>query len=54
MQGSNNEEYAKEVLLRENYFFIMGYRHLFLKNDNSKLFQEGATFRELYSLFYFD
>ena len=29
-----DEKYAKEVLLRENYFFLMGYRHLF--NDNTK------------------
>ena len=27
----NDINYAKEVLLRENYFFIMGYRHLFLQ-----------------------
>ena len=26
----NNEECTKEVLLRENYFFLNGYRHLFL------------------------
>ena len=27
-----NDEYkAKEVLLRENYFFISGYRHLLMK-----------------------
>ena len=24
-----NKEYAKQVLLRENYFFLNGYRHLF-------------------------
>ena len=29
-----DEKYAKEVLLRENYFFLMGYRNLF--NDNTK------------------
>ena len=45
---------AKEVLLRENYFFMMGYRHLFLRPNNPKLFLEGTNFRELYSLFYFD
>ncbi|MCH5166735.1 MAG: Abi family protein [Erysipelotrichales bacterium] len=47
-------DYAKDVILRENYFFLMGYRHLFLENENSKLFKNGTTFRELYSLFYFD
>ena len=45
---------AKEVLLRENYFFMMGYRHLFMRPNNPKLFIEGTNFRELYSLFYFD
>ena len=50
----NDEEYAKEVLLRENYFFINGYRHLFVKNNDKKQFIEGATFEELYNLFMFD
>ena len=27
--------YAKNVLLRENYFFLSGYRHVFLKSDGS-------------------
>ena len=44
---------AKHILLRENYFFLMGYRHLFLEKD-SKSFKSGTTFRELYSLFSFD
>ncbi len=46
--------YAKDIILRENYFFLMGYRHLFMDEVNSKQFKDGATFRELYSLFYFD
>ncbi len=50
----NDIEYAKEVLLRENYFFIMGYRHLFLKHDTTRKFKDGTTFEELYSLFVFD
>ena len=49
-----NEEYAKEVLLRENYFFLNGYRHLFLKTMNQDYFLAGTTFEELYSLFLFD
>ena len=44
--------YAKEVLLRENYFFINGYRHLFVNKDRT--FKQGTTFEELYSLFLFD
>lgn len=47
-------DYAKEVILRENYFFLMGYRHLFLNTNNTKEFKEGTNFRELYALFYFD
>ena len=33
----NDYDYAKNVLLRENYFFLMGYRHLFVRKDSSKL-----------------
>ena len=44
---------TKEVLLRENYFFIMGYRKLFLKQKENK-FISGVTFDELYALFIFD
>ena len=47
-------DYAKEVLLRENYFFIGGYRHLFLRDDGSRKFINGTNFRELYGMFNFD
>lgn len=50
----NDEKYAKQVLLRENYFFLNGYRHLFLKSSKDRTFVEGTTFEELYSLFLFD
>lgn len=49
-----DEKYAKEVLLRENYFFLNGYRHLFFKSNQDKTFIKGARFEELYSLFLFD
>ena len=49
-----DEKYAKEVLLRENYFFINGYRHLFYKSSTEKVFIKGTSFEELYSLFLFD
>lgn len=49
-----DEEYAKNVLLRENYFFLSGYRHIFLKSDKDRRYNEGTTFEELYSLFLFD
>ena len=46
-------EKTKEILLRENYFFINGYRHLFLK-ENGTDFINGTTFEELYAMFVFD
>lgn len=49
-----DELVAKETLLRENYFFIMGYRHLFMKSAKESKFIPGTTFGELYSLFTFD
>ncbi len=50
----DDEKFAKNVLLRENYFFLNGYRHLFMKSANNKRYIEGTTFEELYSLFLFD
>lgn len=47
-------EQTKDILLRENYFFISGYRHLFLKSNESKRFIENTNFREIYALFNFD
>ena len=44
---------TRNILLRENYFFLSGYRHLFLESD-SKRFLSGTTFRELYAMFTFD
>ncbi|MDD6223964.1 MAG: Abi family protein [bacterium] len=49
-----DKEFVKKVLLRENYFFLNGYRHLFLKSNNDRHFIEGTTFEEIYSLFLFD
>ena len=49
----NDYDKAKEVLLRENYFFLNGYRSPFLETG-SKRFVKGATFDELYALFTFD
>ena len=47
-------EYAKEVLFRENYFFLNGYRFLLMRSNIDRRYIEGATFLELYSLFLFD
>jgi len=48
-----DEDKAKDILLRENYFFISGYRHLFLKETNGRYF-DGTTFEEIYATFVFD
>ena len=50
----NDEEKTKNILLKENYFFISGYRHLLMKNYKDKKFIKGATFEELYAIFNFD
>lgn len=47
-------EYARTVLLRENYFFISGYRHLFLNSAKDRMFIPGTNFKELYAMFNFD
>ncbi len=50
----NDEQKAMEILFRENYFFISGYRHLFMRSYKDMQFVEGATFDELYAMFIFD
>lgn len=49
-----DEILTKEILLRENYFFLNGYRTLFMKSQSDKTFVVGASFRELYGMFNFD
>lgn len=46
--------FAEDILIRENYFFLSGYRHLFLRSPKDRNFIKGTTFRELYALFNFD
>ena len=43
----NDEEKTKDILLKENYFFISGYRHLFMKSYNDGKFFKGTTFEEI-------
>ncbi|MDD2409491.1 MAG: Abi family protein [Bacilli bacterium] len=50
----DNIDYAKDILIRENYFFLNGYRHLFLKSPNDRYYIDSTTFKELYSVFNFD
>ena len=50
----DDEQSAKEILLRENYFFLSGYRHLLMKNNKDARFIDGTKFEELHALFLFD
>lgn len=50
----DDEEKAKGILFRENYFFVSGYRHLFMKSSKDKFFIKGTNFEELYATFVFD
>ena len=50
----NDKEKAKDILFRENYFFITGYRSLFMENFKDRKFIKGTTFEELYAMFRFD
>ena len=50
----DDEVAAKNILLKENYFFLNGYRHLFMNSPTDRTFITGSTFSELYALFQFD
>ena len=47
-------DHAKKILLKENYFFLSGYRHLFMKSKKETVFIDGVTFEELYGMLIFD
>ncbi|MDD2505528.1 MAG: Abi family protein [Bacilli bacterium] len=47
-------DFARDILIRENYFFVSGYRHLFIKSPRERRYIEGSTFRELFAVFNFD
>ena len=50
----NDESFCKDILLRENYFFLNGYRRMFMKSNDKSRYIDGTTFEEVYSLFLFD
>ena len=50
----NDIDKAKRILLRENYFFLSGYRHLFMINSSGNQFIKGVNFDELHAMFLFD
>ena len=50
-----DDEYTtKQILLKESYFFLSGYRHIFLRSPSDKRYIMGTTFEEQYALFVFD
>ena len=50
----NDCDKAKQILFKENYFFLSGYRHFFTVKFKDRNFMPGTTFDELYSIFRFD
>ena len=50
----DDEEKVRDILFRENYFFISGYRHMFTEPGSRSKFMAGTNFDELYAVFTFD
>ena len=50
----DDNDMAYNILLKENYFFLNGYRHIFMNSPTDRTFISGSTFSELYALFKFD
>lgn len=48
----NNEEHVREILRQNNYYVIMGYKHLFL--DKDRKYKENVSFENIYNLYLFD
>ncbi len=49
-----DDDRARDILFRENYFFISGYRHMFMADNKPNRFLPGTNFEELYATFTFD
>lgn len=51
-----NKETAKEILLNNNYYYLInGYKDLFLNRKNkTEKFRNGTTLEEIYNLYEFD
>ena len=50
----DDHDMAYNILLKENYFFVNGYRHLFMNSPSDRTFITGSTFNEMYAVFKFD
>lgn len=50
----NDQEYAKQILMKTSYFsLISGYKDIF-KNPTTGKYKAGTTFEDIYSLYKFD
>ena len=47
-----NEEKVKAILMKNNYYVIMGYKNLFLNKDCE--YKENVSFENIYNLYLFD
>lgn len=50
----NDYNATRDILLRENYFFVTGYKHIFIKSHTDRVYIDGTTFEEVYAVFNFD
>ena len=48
----DNEEKVKDILMKNNYYVIMGYKSLFL--DKDRKYKENVSFENIYNLYLFD
>lgn len=48
----DNEEKVKDILMKNNYYVIMGYKNLFL--DKDRKYKENVSFENIYNLYLFD
>lgn len=47
-----NEEKVKDILMKNNYYVIMGYKSLFLDKDHN--YKDNVYFENIYNLYLFD
>ncbi len=47
-----NEEKVKDILTKNNYYVIMGYKNLFLDKEHN--YKENISFENIYNLYLFD
>ena len=48
----DNEEKVKDILMKNNYYVIMGYKSLFLDKEHN--YKENVSFENIYNLYLFD